>query len=91
MAYTTDWKVTTPVVGVQPITEVSATARHPLGTIVRAKDPTYGEGEFIYLLGVASTVVGSCVTYNATTWQTTLSPTTRGSTPNFSSRAIPAT
>ena len=43
-----------------------------LGTIVRAFDPTYGEGEFILLLGVASTVVGSVVRYNATTYQTTL-------------------
>ena len=38
--------------------------KHPLGTIVRAVDPTYGEGEFIYLKGVASTAVGSWVTYN---------------------------
>jgi hypothetical protein len=43
-----------------------------LGSIVRAFDPVYGEGEFILLLGVASTVVGSVVRYNATTYQTTL-------------------
>ena len=43
-----------------------------LGTIVRAFDPSFGEGEFILLLGVASTVVGSVVRYNATTYQTTL-------------------
>ena len=43
-----------------------------LGTIVRAFDPTSGEGEFILLLGVASTVVGSVVKYNATTYQTVL-------------------
>lgn len=43
-----------------------------LGAIVRAFDPTYGEGEFILLLGVASTVVGSVVKYNATTYQTAL-------------------
>lgn len=48
----------------------------PLGTIVRAVDPTYGEGEFIRLLGVASTVVGSLVKYNATTWQTALTTVT---------------
>lgn len=47
-----------------------------LGMIARAFDPTYGEGEFILLLGVASTVVGSLVTYNATTYQTALSPNT---------------
>ena len=35
-----------------------------LGDIATAQDQTYGNGEFIYLLGVASTVVGSWVTYN---------------------------
>ena len=49
---------------------------HPLGTIVRAFDATLGEGEFIYLLGAANTAVGNTVTYNATTFQTTLSPVT---------------
>ena len=47
-----------------------------LGQVVRAFDPTYGEGEFILLVGVASTVVGSLVTYNATTYQTALSANT---------------
>lgn len=47
-----------------------------LGAIAKAYDPTFGEGEFIYLLGCANTVVGSVVTYNATTYQTTLSPNT---------------
>jgi len=59
--------------GCQPIANTDATQKHPLGTIVRAVDPTYGEGEFIYLLGVASTVVGSIVTYDPTTYLTTLS------------------
>ena len=44
--------------------------------ICRAFDPTYGEGEFILLVGVASTVIGACVTYSPTTWQTALSPNT---------------
>jgi hypothetical protein len=44
-----------------------------LGKIVRAVDPTYGEGEFICLAGVASTAVGSVVTYNTTSYTTTLS------------------
>lgn len=47
-----------------------------LGMVARASDPTYGEGEFIVLLGVASTVVGSLVSYNATTYQTALSANT---------------
>ena len=61
------------IAGSQPIANTEASAKHPLGTIVRGVDPTYGEGEFIYLLGVASTVVGSIVTYDATTYQTVLS------------------
>lgn len=62
--------------GAQPI-DVTSTARaHQLGTIVRGWDPTYGEGEFIYLLGVANTVVGLAVNYNATTFITTLLPNT---------------
>lgn len=36
-----------------------------LGTIVQATDPTYGAGEFIFLKGLAATVVGSWVTYAA--------------------------
>jgi hypothetical protein len=65
-------------VGCQPIADTSTTQQHPLGTIVRAVDPTYGEGEFIYLLGVGSTVVGSVVKYNATTYQTALIANTAG-------------
>lgn len=44
----------------------------PLGTIVQATDPTYGVGEFIFLKGVASTAVGSWVTYNLDDWSTAL-------------------
>ena len=64
--------------GAQPIAETSTTRKHVLGTLCRAWDETYGEGEFIYLLGVASTVVGNLVTYNATTYQTALTPDTAG-------------
>lgn len=62
--------------GCQPIANTETVQKHPLGTIVRAVDPTYGEGEFIYLLGVGSTVVGSMVKYNATTYQTALTTVT---------------
>lgn len=51
-------------IGMQPIADTSTTQNHPLGTIVVAKDPTYGQAEFIYLTGVASTAVGSWVTYD---------------------------
>ena len=61
------------VAGAQPITTHSTVQKHPLGAIVRGVDPTYGEAEFIYLLGVASTAVGSVVTYDASTYQTVLS------------------
>lgn len=44
------------------------------GMIVRAQDPTYGEAEFILLAGVASTAVGSLVTYNTTSFTTALAP-----------------
>lgn len=66
MAYTID------LCGGQQIADTSTTKNHPLGTIVKGWDATYGEGEFIYLLGVASTVVGSPVTFDAVTYQTTL-------------------
>jgi hypothetical protein len=49
----------------QAIADNSTTQAHELGTIMRCKDETYGAGEFIYLQGVASTAVGSWVTYNA--------------------------
>lgn len=46
------------------------------GMIVKAFDPTYGMGEFILLKGVASTAVGSLVTFNTTSYTTTLCPVT---------------
>jgi hypothetical protein len=54
-----------------------------LGCIAKAYDPKYGEGEFIYLLGVASTAVGSVVNWGGVdangkpTYQTAL----EGATP----------
>lgn len=50
----------------QAIADTSTTQLLPLGTRVLAVDTAstaYGEGEFIYLKGVASTVVGSVVTF----------------------------
>lgn len=78
MAYTiTDGRIVNQKIGDTSTTQ----ADFPLGTRVRAKDPTYGEGEFIYLLGVASTVVGSVVTWDGAssgtpTYQTALAPAT---------------
>lgn len=56
----------------QAIADTSTTARHALGQIVRAKDPTYGVGEFIYLKGLDTTAVGTWATYNADDWSTAL-------------------
>lgn len=60
MAYT----ITTPQLGMQPIAVTDTTQNHGIGTRVRAVDPTYGEGEFIYLKGLASTAVGDLVVYD---------------------------
>ena len=69
----------TPNLGFPPIashlTASSAAGRSTpwkLGDIIRAVDPTYGVGEFIYLKGVASTALGSWVTYNADDFSSTL-------------------
>jgi len=61
MAYT----IQTNQIGVPAIalTSDSSSPAVPIGTIVRASDPNYGEGEFIYLPGVASNTIGSLVTY----------------------------
>lgn len=66
------FQITNPVIGTQPIADTDTVQRHALGTIVNAKDPTYGAGEFIYLLGAANTVVGSVVVYNPDNFSTTL-------------------
>lgn len=53
---------------------LDTTEKVPVGTIVRAEDPTYGVGEFIYLKGVANTVVGSAVVWRDGDFQTVLAP-----------------
>jgi hypothetical protein len=68
MAYT----ITTPLVGAQPIGVTSTTQLHGLGRIVSGNDPTYGDGEFIYLPGAANTAVGSVVTFDTKAGTTTL-------------------
>lgn len=66
------WKIISPAIGFQAIDATETSALVPLGTRVRARHVTYGEGEFIYLLGVASTTANSWVTYNADGHGTTL-------------------
>lgn len=68
------YKITTPLAGFQGIAVTDTTQNHPVGTIVTGDDPTYGGAEFIYLKGVASTAVGSLVTYNTVDGTTALAP-----------------
>lgn len=80
MAYT----IINPILGVMPISGIDAGYTPPnassaipstpmyAGMVVVAQDPTLGMGEFILLLGVASTIVGALVKYNASTYQTAL-------------------
>ena len=60
------WNFTTATIGLSPAIATSTTVApdHPLGQIVKAKDNTLGEGEFILLIGVAGTVPGSVVTWD---------------------------
>lgn len=64
--------------GITPPNQSTAIPSPPntLGQRVRAFDPTFGEGEFILLKGVAATAVGTAVNYDATTFITTIMPAT---------------
>ena len=65
-------------IGLKAFANIDTTTALPFGTIVRGVDSASGKGggEFIYLPGVASTVVGSLVTYNPIAKTTTLCPDT---------------
>lgn len=66
------WRIRDEYIGAPVITDTDTVARVPLGTRLHAYDPVYGDGEFIYLKGVASTAVGSWVTYNSDDFSTSL-------------------
>jgi hypothetical protein len=77
------WIITEQQVQPLAIGSFSSTQYHPLGKVVRANytgyasgSNNYGAGEFIYLKGVGSTVVGSLVTYDPLNGTTTLAPNT---------------
>jgi hypothetical protein len=62
-------------IGGQDIATTSTTLNHTLGLRIKAKDmasTNYGHGEFIYLKGVASTVVGSAVLFAPDDFTTSL-------------------
>lgn len=58
------WKAVDHRIGMQPINQTSTTQNHPFGTIVRCRDvgaTGYGEGEFVYVKGVASGALNTWV------------------------------
>jgi hypothetical protein len=64
--------VTEPRIGSQKIAGNSTTQEHALGERRKGYDASRGEGEFIYLKGVASTAVGEFVLYNEDDYSTSL-------------------
>lgn len=72
MAYSVNYVPQMAPIGIQGISETSTVQNHPLGFRTRAYDASYGEGEFIYLLGLANTAIGSVVTYAADDFSTAL-------------------
>lgn len=86
MAYT----ISNPLSGLMPIALVDSGVTPPssatvipspplkLGMIVDGQDPTFGSAEFILLPGAVGVVVGTVVTYNTTTYTTTLASATPG-------------
>lgn len=71
------YKLADSYIGAQQLTDTDTVQRHPLGMIVKGKDDgALGMGEFIYLKGVASTQVGTLVTYDPNLGTTTIVPAT---------------
>jgi hypothetical protein len=62
------------IIGLPAISHTDSSARAPAGMIAHAVDPVLGGGEFIYLPGVAGTVIGSLVSYDQMNLTTTLGP-----------------
>jgi hypothetical protein len=63
-----------PSIGSQDIMATSTTKAHPLGTRIHGVDVGtlgYGEAEFLYLAGVASTAAGDLVVYDPVAGTTT--------------------
>lgn len=58
------WSFSDPAIGYQRIELSDDVQNHPIGTRAFAQDPLYGEGTFIYLPGVASTVAGDTVIFS---------------------------
>lgn len=61
------YSIIEPRIGVQQIGAISDSSAPSVipGTIVRAQDPVYGHGEFIYLPALSAQIVGSLVNYDS--------------------------
>lgn len=70
------WISTDTTMGATVPGSVDTTAMVPLGTVRRFVETTLGEGEFIYLPGVASTAAGDVVSYQVTYGATGATATT---------------
>ncbi len=62
---------TTDKIGID-IYAVDTVRQFPLGTRIKGRDVSYGEGEFIYLAGAVGTLEGSWVRFNADSGSTNL-------------------
>lgn len=70
-----EFKVINGFIGSQAIEDNSTVQLHELGHCVKAQDDDttqYGEAEFIYLKGLAATLLGSVVRYSTVDWLTKL-------------------
>ena len=72
----TDYR-SSPVGGVD-LYAVDTVQKYPLNQVISGFSPTLGFGEFIYLVGVASTAEGSAVTYDEVGVTTLLAANAKG-------------
>lgn len=61
-----------PLVALGKPGDVDTVQRNPLGMVIQGVDSFGAQAEFVYLKGIASTIVGSVVTYDASTGVTAL-------------------
>lgn len=63
MVYSPTWISESTQLGWSAPGTIDTSMKVPAGTVATYRDAVLGGGEFIYLLGVASTILGSAVTY----------------------------
>lgn len=72
------YKSTDARIGAQALDSTSTVQNHPVLTRTLGNDEVLGEGEFIYLKGLASTAVGDAVTWDEAGATTRFAAATRG-------------